>query len=207
MEKPPREPKGPWLGCLIICAVSGGLGYFYWGTVAGSLFIVVSVVSLIAAVFLSMENFKWRKGRFEVELMLREALDDNRVEVYNVEATRVIVEIDEHGPQVYYFELCENRVLRLKIGSIHWPSVDPGNGCALYVGLENGAWPNDHFEIVRTVTGGLWVGVFCLGEKLEPLRQINVIEDLPLIRTCDSPVALYEGSFEHLSGQPLEEWN
>lgn len=34
-------------------------------------------------------------------------------------------------------------------------------------------WPNSEFEIVRTVHGDVWVGIFCLGEELAPVRELE----------------------------------
>jgi hypothetical protein len=157
-----------------------------------------------------MENFKWRNRRLEVEQMLIEALEDTRVEVARVTASKVVIEINEHGPKVYYFDVGSDQILRLELGSIHWPFTDPGDGRALYVDSGNDTWPNDHFEIVRTVRGRLWVGVFCLGGKLEPVRQINTLEEDPLVLKCESPVAMFKGPLDALKGneskKPAEVW-
>ncbi len=198
MEKPPREPKGPWLGCLILSFIFGGLAYFFWGTGRGFIFVSLFGLCFLIAIFLSIENFKWRKQRLGVELRLLEALEDKRVEVAQVMASEVIFEFNEHGPNVYYFHIGSNRILRVELGSIDWPFKDPGDGHSLYVKSGSDKWPNTQFEIVKTVTDNFWVGIFCLGEKLDPIRQINIVEEDVLVRKRESPAELIEGSFEEL---------
>jgi hypothetical protein len=210
MEKPPREPKGPWLGCLIVCIISGGLAYFFWGRTEALIFAGLSLLGMIIVAFLSRENIRWRKKRMEVEWKLIEALEDNRVEVARIEASEVVVEINEGCPQAYYFDVGGDLTLRLELGSLYWPAVDPGDGQAIYVAPDEDIWPNNHFEIVRTVKNDLWVGAFCLGEKLEPIRQINTIEEDPIAGKCESPVALFRGSLDDLlktkGKEPVEVW-
>jgi len=198
MEKPPREPRGPWLGCLILSFVFGGLAYFYWGMGRGVIFAALFVVTFLIAAFLSIDNLKWRKKRLGVELKLMEALEDNKVEVAQVMASEVVIEFNEHGPNVYYFHVGSNRILRVELGSNEWPFKDPGDGRSLYVKTGIDKWPNTQFEIVKTVTDALWVGVFCLGDKLDPIRQINIVEEDPLVMKRESPAELIEESFEEL---------
>lgn len=198
MEKPPREPKGPWLGCLILSLIFGGLAYFFWGTGRGFIFLSLFGLGLLIAIYLSMENFKWRKQRLDVELKLLEALEDKRVEVAQVIASEVVVEFNEHGPNVFYFHVESNRILRIELGSIDWPFSDPGDGDSLYVKSGKDKWPNTQFEIVKTVKDNLWVGIFCLGDKLDPIRQINIVEEDVLVRKRESTAELIEGSFDEL---------
>ncbi len=206
MERPPREPKGPWLGCLIMSIAAGGLAYFFRGTGAGAVLLVFCLAGLVIVALLSMENVRWRKERLNVALRLIEALEENRVEAARFRASEVVVEIDEYATKVYYFAIGEGRILRVEIGSEQWPAEDPGDGHALYVEPGQDTWPNDRFEIVRTVKGGLWVGVFCLGEKLDPVRQINTIEEAPLVSGPGSPVALFAGSLEKPGEKPIGQW-
>ncbi len=206
MERPPREPKGPWLGCLIMSIALGGLAYFFRGTAAGAVLLVFCLAGLLIVALLSMENVRWRKERLDVEFRLIEALEENRVEAARFRASEVVVEIDEYATKVYYFAIGESRILRVEIGSEKWPAEDPGDGHALYVEPGQDTWPNDRFEIVRTAKGGLWVGVFCLGEKLDPVRQINTIDEAPLVSGPGSPVALFAGSLEKPGEEPIERW-
>lgn len=89
------------------------------------------------------------------------ALADGRVAVKRVAAQQVIelVEFEDEGGG-FIFDVGDGRLLFLK-------------GQEFEQGQVEQAWPNSEFEIVRTVRGDRWLGIFCTGDELTPLREID----------------------------------
>lgn len=89
-------------------------------------------------------------------------LEDGRVAVKRVRAVAVVElePIEDEGPG-YLFDLGDGRVLFLK-GEDYHPLDDEGP-----------SWPNTDFEIARAVLDGTFIGLYCHGRALAPLRVIR----------------------------------
>jgi len=137
--------------------------------VLGSVLVIIATICLCAMIqlcssYIHRSNFRRRFRRSEVPEIQR-ALKDGRVKVRRVVAKAVIeiVDFEDEGGG-YIFDLGDNKVLFLK-GQRFFPVDDEM------------FWPNSEFEIVRTFTGAKWVGIFCHGRQLPPVRTIGS-EDL-----------------------------
>lgn len=93
---------------------------------------------------------------------IRRAVEDGRVAVRRVTAHAVIklMEFEDEGDG-YLFDIGSDRILFLK-GQQYIPVA------------EDMDWPNCEFEIVRTQVGGRWVGIFCYGSALHPVRTMEM---------------------------------
>lgn len=95
---------------------------------------------------------------------MRHLLDGGDVNVRRVEARDVwVIDDDEEGVMGYLFELHDGRVLFL--GGQDYVPVD-----------ESMAWPSSVFELVRSSRSGMWVGLFCYGDVLNPSRVVSSAE-------------------------------
>ena len=96
---------------------------------------------------------------------LRKALEDGRVAVKQVAASAVIeIEEFEDEGQGYLFDVGGGNVLFLK-GQLYYAENQYAEG-------GGDPWPNTRFDIVRTLHGNHWLGIFCQGDPLEPTRTI-----------------------------------
>jgi membrane protein implicated in regulation of membrane protease activity len=121
---------------------------------------VVMIVCLYAMIVLLSGYLHWtsvQRGRQRSEgPQIREALDRGRVLVKKVTASSVaVIEEYEDEGRGFIYDVGEGRLLFLK-GQDYAPVS------------EAMAWPNSRFEIVRSEDGDLWIGIFCLGERLVP---------------------------------------
>ena len=91
---------------------------------------------------------------------MKKALENGRVSIKKVKSNRVI-EIEEYEDEGagYIFDIGNGKILFLK-------------GQRFFPADESMEWPNSEFEIVRTVHGNLWIGIFCYGKGLEPAQVI-----------------------------------
>ena len=115
----------------------------------------------------------------------RAALADGRVKVKQVAATAVIelARIEDSSPG-WLFDVGDGQTLLL-MAPLYDLDDDSDDGddedededddaCpdgAVDVNRAN--WPNSEFEIVRAHANNYWVGLFCHGQKLEPIRSID----------------------------------
>ena len=92
---------------------------------------------------------------------LERMLEDGRVAVKRVGAVAVVeIEPIEDEGYGYIFDLGDGRILFLK-----GQDYDPVD--------EEIPWPNTDFEIVRAVTDGRWIDLYCHGEFLPPVRVVR----------------------------------
>ena len=80
-------------------------------------------------------------------------------------AAKAVIELEEFVDEGggYIFDIGDGQVLFLK-GQQYFPVNDEM------------PWPNTSFEIVRTNPGNRWVGIFCYGGELPPIRTIETSE-------------------------------
>lgn len=132
--------------------------------VFGGAIAVFGVGCLYMAIQIIVRHVQWSRqhGTFirRVVPSLREALQDGRVVVKRVVASAVteVFERENEG-EGYLFDVGDRKVLFLK-------------GPDYFAREDCDPWPNTEFEIVRTLRSGHWVGIFCLGDRLEPVRTI-----------------------------------
>jgi hypothetical protein len=129
---------------------------------------LIAIICLYAIIQLWSSHFHWsdvqkKFQRHDVPEIER-ALEDGLVTVKKVSAKAVIeiLEFEDEGAG-YIFDLGDDRVLFLK-GQRFFP-VDAGM-----------VWPNSKFELVRTRIGARWVGIFCHGAELLPVRTIDAAD-------------------------------
>lgn len=162
------------------------------GTVMAILFALLAVPAIVCLYIVIqvpghlVDDFKFKRWWRRKDIPeIEEALRDGRVSVKKV-VTHLVVEIegDEHSGVCYVFDVGEGKSLLLK-------------GDEFLSVVDDAKWPNTEFEIVRTVHGDRWIGVFCLGEELAPSRSIPIEE-------CDPD--FYWGSREELVNGSAEEY-
>ncbi len=130
------------------------------GGLFGGVLLLAALICLWAIVELIAAHVRWgrvnRAFRRDHVPQLEAALADGNVRAMHVEAAAVVeIEEGEDEGAGYVFDVGDGRLLFLK-GQRYWPAED---------GM---TWPNTRFDIVRTVVGDRWVGIFCDGAPLEP---------------------------------------
>ncbi len=160
--------------------------------------IIVSVIFtlLLCLVFAYIAN----TTRDEKVKFTKEVLSDKKAEVLSVDASAVVlVSVSGYDTCFYFFDVGNQYILFL------YPWLFPSEDLS--------SWPNDCFEIVRTVMHGAWLGVFTYGKRLEPIREITIpnTEDQFFAELIHAPVSLYEGSIDRLEeaikNGPVWAWN
>ena len=150
---------------------------------------IVAVLCLYFAIQSVESHIHWsRHHRTFIKTTLpslRAALEDARVAIKHVVARAVIeiLEFEDEG-QGYLFDVGDTQVLFLK-----GQQYDPEN--------ERDPWPNSEFDIVRTLHGDHWLGIFCYGTLLEPVRSIAG-EDLRDEYVWESREELRHGTLDEL---------
>lgn len=134
---------------------------------------IAGIICLYAILTLSSSHLHWTGihrdfVRYQIPEIQR-ALENGKVYVKKVIATSVVLiaEIEDEGSG-YLYDVGDGKVLFLK-GQQYEP-----------VELSM-SWPNSEFEIVSTVHGEIWVGIFCQGELLTPVVEIptsDCVDDL-----------------------------
>lgn len=131
-----------------------------------AIFGLAAIVCLYAMISILQSRFQMHRlqatfARDRVPV-IREALADGRVKVKHVTAAAVIelAEFEDEGSG-WLFDVGSGQVLLLK-GQKYVPEneADP--------------WPNSEFEIVRTQRGAWWMGLFCRGTELKPIRTLEL---------------------------------
>ena len=159
-----------------------------FGLLAAPIFIA-AIVCLCAIALCWSSYFHWSGNdkRFQqVDVPeIKKALQDGMVSVKKVTASAVIelVEFEDEGGG-YVFDLGDNQSLFLK-------------GQHIIPVSEEMPWPNSEFEIVRSIIGDLWIGIFCHGKILTPIRTIELSgcrEDVVWM-SCEDVVEEYSDSF------------
>lgn len=151
-------------GLVVVATSTLAINPIVAGVIGGSL-VILAIVCLIAILSLWSSYVHWsgvfRRFQRHDGPEIQRALEDGFVTVKRVAAQAVIeiVEYEDEGGG-YIFDLGDNQVLFLK-GQHYFPVI------------EDMVWPNSDFEIVRTQIGARWVGIFCHGEKLLPVRRIE----------------------------------
>lgn len=132
--------------------------------IINSVFGIGAILSLYAIIQLISSYFHWSKHHREFinnEIPnIQSALNDEHVFVKHVEACDVIeiLEYEDEGIG-YIFDVGDNKTFFLK-------------GQDYYSSSDDKPWPNSKFEIVSTVVGNQWIGIFCSGEALNPVKEI-----------------------------------
>jgi len=192
-----------WIAIWTACLIASGL--LVYGLIRAGLVAILVVVLgpvLLLSIFciyaiglLVSDYIRWhridRRYISKVVPELRKALEDGRVVAKRVVASAVIEieEYEDEGPG-YIFDLGEGKLLFLK-GQRFFPVDD------------SMPWPNTEFEIVRTAYDNQWLGIFCYGEKLEPIRRIPSHECRDEIVWADRE-ELIEGDLERFADSLLK---
>ena len=162
-----------WSGGIIVCAVAvTGLiladpNPIIFGIIAGPIGLA-AIICLCAIMMLISGHFRW--SRYHRDFVrcdipeIQAALKHGDVFVKKVSATAVIeiVEFEDEGPG-YIYDVGDGKILFLK-------------GQRFYPVSEEMLWPNSEFEIVRAVHGEMWIGIFCSGQELAPVRELQTSE-------------------------------
>jgi hypothetical protein len=149
-------------------AVTGVLAYGlvllspapFVGGLLGGVLLLSALICMWAIVELIAAHVRWgrvnRTFRRDQVPQLEAALADGNVRALHVEAAAVVeIEEGEDEGAGFVFDVGDGRLLFLK-GQRYWPAED------------GTTWPNTCFDVVRTVVGDRWVGIFCDGAPLEP---------------------------------------
>ena len=158
-----------WIGGIVLCAlaatalISLGVHPVIGGIIGGPLGIA-AIICLYAIIVLIGSHRHW--SRIHRDFMreelpkIQKALEDGNVFVKKISANAVIeiVEFEDEGSG-YIYDV-GGRILFLK-------------GQRFYPVNEDMPWPNSEFEIVRTIHGDIWVGIFCFGKELVPIRELE----------------------------------
>jgi hypothetical protein len=162
-----------WLGLAVASPVAG---LFVLSRFSSVLVLVVAMVPLfvvfLISVFvggniirgaISIRGFATQQLRTGIP-KINAALRDGKVLVFSAEADSVIEfeEFDDEGAG-FLFSIKGGTSLLLK-----GQHVFPADG--------KSDWPNTKFDIVRSSTHDLWIGIFCSGVLLPPSRVIPLAE-------------------------------
>lgn len=171
--KPPVDQRQTlkWTGVWSVGLVGCGLvavslvSHLSNVTVAGVLAGILAVAGLLclyALIAVITGHVRWSRYHRDFARntlpKLQAALKEGRVAVRHVTALGVIEigEGEDEGPG-YLFDVGDGKTLFLK-GQRYIPAE----------ASDDRHWPNTDFEIVRSATEQLWIGLFCSGKKLEP---------------------------------------
>ena len=172
-------------GLLLWSMIWFGLGVLllavYW--VAWHSWILVAAMTVVGLFeIINLETFfRWRgyardtEKRREVEY--GRILRDNAVQVTEITASKVAV-LAEHEDEgdLFVFDVEDGRLFWL-----HGQCVGPTMG--------RRAWPNDHFEIIRSLDGTVELGMKGLGKKIETIVELSHEEFASLSLPKDEIVA------------------
>lgn len=166
-----------------------------WGLLLATAFIAaIGCLFPIALLWSGYIHWSAHEKRFQqVDVPeIKKALQDGMVTVRKVTASAVVelVEFEDEGGG-YVFDIGDNQSLFLK-------------GQHIFPASEEMPWPNSDFEIVRTIMGDRWVGIFCHGNMLTPIRSIELSdcrEDVAWM-SCEEVV---EQSYESFATSLLAE--
>ncbi len=170
---------------------------------------IISALILMFILSQMIGDLTWRRNELkEKKQRIMEAIEHNKVEVLHIKPSAAVsVYDDAKGEEIACCYdmgnnhiLCVNRV---------WGVTD-----AQYFdsGLE---WPNDCFDVVLTTKHGLVVGIFCHGEKVQSVRQIDfnhhgVDEVSNSFMKLTHPIAIFEGSVDNVEEvvkkEPIKMW-
>jgi hypothetical protein len=184
-----------WTGGIVLCAlaatalISLGVNPVIGGIIGGPLAIAVILFIYIILILIGQYH---RVSRSHREFMqheapqIQKALENGSVFVKRVSANAVIeiVEFEDEGSG-YIYDVGDGKTLFLK-GQRFFP-VD-----------EDMRWPNSEFEIVRTVHGDVWVGIFCSGNELTPVRVLETSECIDDIVWAEREEML-DGDIDHFA--------
>jgi hypothetical protein len=154
-----------FVACIALIAVSLQLGE-QLGPPLAAIPGTAALVCFVAFVIVVSSYPRWAKYERDWTTnrlpKLKEALEDASVNVRSVLATSVVeVEGDEDVGNGYIFDVGDGKLLFLQ-GSDPVDDVMP--------------WPNNEFEIIHTTRDQEWVGIFCRGSRLEPVRTVQTHE-------------------------------
>ncbi len=184
-----------WTGGIVLCAVAAtalvslGVSPVIGGIIGGPL-AIAGIICLYAIIMLIGGHHHWSRihrdfMRHEVP-QIKKALGDGNVFVKKVSANAVIeiIEFEDEGSG-YIYDVGDGKILLLK-GQRFFPINDDMR------------WPNSEFEMVRTVHGDVWVGIFCFGDELTPVRVLETSECIDDIVWAEREEVL-DGDIEHFA--------
>ena len=162
-----------WTGGIVLCAlaatalISLGVNPVIIGIIGGPL-AIAGIICLYAVITLIGQYHHC--SRIHRDFMrheapqIQKALENGNVFVKKVSANAVIeiVELEDEGSG-YIYDVGHGKTLFLK-------------GQRFFPVNEDMRWPNSEFEIVRTVHGDVWIGIFCSGNELTPVRVLETSE-------------------------------
>lgn len=128
-----------------------------------------AIICLYAIIVLIQSYFRLRKYQrdfLQTRLpAIRNDLAHGQVSVKQVSAQAVIaiVPIEDEGGG-FIFDVGDGKLFFLKGQEYESPVTTTM------------PWPNTDFEIVQTIPGKIWLGIFCSGTKLEPVHEIETSE-------------------------------
>ncbi len=162
-----------WVGGLLLC----GLVATAWimlephpiiGGIVGGPIAIAGIVCFYAIITLISGYSHWTRHYHHfvrsVIPEIKSALNDGQVFVKKITAEAVIeiIDFDNERPG-YIYDVGNGKILFLK-------------GQRFYPDNPDMSWPNSEFEIVRTVHGNMWIGIFCSGTELNPIQKYDSSE-------------------------------
>lgn len=132
-------------------------------------FLVFGVYAILVVAASGLRERRYKIMARKRVALFRTALVSNEVVVKRIQSSSVVV-IEPFGDEAiaYLFDIGEGQIFFLQ-GDEYFPAED------------SMPWPSDDFELVRTQCSDLWIGLFCLGGKLE---REHVVRD----RACKEEV-------------------
>ena len=179
-----------WCACIVACGLAGTALIAFAvhrviGAILGVPLAIAAIIFLYAIILLieSHRNCSQQHYHFLHKKIprIRKAIEVGSVFVKKVSSNAVITirEFEDEGSG-YIYELGDGKVFFLK-------------GQHFYPATEDTPWPNSEFEIVRTVHGDIWIGIFCFGVELNPIRELETRECIDDIALTDHEDVLDEG--------------
>jgi hypothetical protein len=166
-----------WSGGLLCCGLLAACMFLFdlspvggaiVGAIVGGPLAIIGVICLYVLIRMWSGYIHWsaiHRSFIRNDLPeLKQALLTGMVTVKKI-CAKAVIELEEFEDEGggYIFDIGDGQVLFLK-GQQYFPVNDEM------------PWPNTRFEIVRTNPGNRWVGIFCYGGELPPLRTIQTSE-------------------------------
>jgi hypothetical protein len=137
-------------------------------SVAAGIAMLPGIICLYCLLAVISSYFRWRRDFHDFKRnrlpLLKQAFERGVVHTKRVTASSVIViqEFEDEGSG-YIFDIGDGKSLLLK-----------GQWCFPFE--ESMPWPASEFEMVRTVDGVIWLGLFSRRDRLAPIKTIPIDE-------------------------------
>lgn len=189
-----------WTTGMILCALVWialfllDVNPVVFGIVFGP-FALASIICLYAIIVMIGGHFRWtgyhRDFLRDTLPRIDAALKSGKAFVKKVSATAVI-EIVAFEDEVsgYIYDVGDGKTLFLK-------------GQRFYPVSNDMPWPNSDFEIVESVDRNLWIGIFCSGHELTPVREIETEDCIDEIVWADRE-ELLDGTIEEFAASIMK---